>query len=118
MCLVLLTGPFLHVLGLIPRGVCRQTPFPDIPLTPVIYIHLAFRCSRRSFYMGLDTLSANGIMAKIHFLLWDRTLTSPVDPLHNVQKSGIMLFTLIEHRVWCHNGYRADHRSFHCTPQV
>ncbi|KAF8519067.1 hypothetical protein JB92DRAFT_2650702, partial [Gautieria morchelliformis] len=70
MCLVLLTGLFLHVLA------------PDV------------NCC--SWYMGLDALSANGITAKIHFLLRDRTLTSPVNPLHNVWKSRIMLFTLIE----------------------
>lgn len=46
--------------------------------------------------MGLDALSVNGITAKIQFLLRDRTLTSPTDPLHKVRKSRIILFTLIE----------------------
>jgi boron transporter len=41
MCLVLLTGPFLHVLGLIPRGVCID-PFSDVYLTPVIYTSISF----------------------------------------------------------------------------
>lgn len=46
--------------------------------------------------MGLDALSANGITEKILFLLRDRSLTSPTDPLHEIRKSRIVLFTLIE----------------------
>lgn len=50
----------------------------------------------RSWYMGLDALRANGITEKILFLLRDRSLTSPSDPLHKVRKSRIVLFTVIE----------------------
>jgi boron transporter len=51
---------------------------------------------RRSWYMGLDALRANGITEKVLFLLRDRSLTSPDDPLHKVRKSRIVLFTMIE----------------------
>lgn len=49
-----------------------------------------------SWYMGLDALSSNGVTMKIVYLLRDRSLTSPKDPLHKVRKSRIVLFTLIE----------------------
>ncbi|VDC04592.1 unnamed protein product [Peniophora sp. CBMAI 1063] len=68
--LVLLTGPFLHVLGLIPRGVLAGL----------------------FWYMGLDALAANGITKRLFFLLSDRKRTPTDEPLRRVRKSRILLF--------------------------
>ena len=46
--------------------------------------------------MGLDALSGNGITKRLLYLHSDATLTDPKDPLHNVRKSRIVLFTLVE----------------------
>ncbi|GJJ15581.1 hypothetical protein Clacol_009859 [Clathrus columnatus] len=77
LCLVLLTGPLLRVLGLIPRG------------------KLFSWCFSR-WYMGLDALSANGITGRILFLIHDSTLSPQTGPLLHVRKSRIILFTVIE----------------------
>ncbi|EKM75911.1 hypothetical protein AGABI1DRAFT_45748 [Agaricus bisporus var. burnettii JB137-S8] len=74
LCLVLLTGPFLHVLGLIPRGVLAGL----------------------FWFMGLDALQSNGITKKLLYLLQDRRLTPSNDPLHRVRKSRILIFTAVE----------------------
>ncbi|KAF8516837.1 anion exchanging protein [Hysterangium stoloniferum] len=74
LCLVLLTGPFLHVLGLIPRGVLAGL----------------------FWYMGLDALSANGITRRILYLSRDKSLMDQEEPLRCVRKSRIVLFTVIE----------------------
>lgn len=74
LCLVLLTGPFLHVLSLIPRGVLAGL----------------------FWYMGADALASNGITQKILYLLRDRHLTSPNDPLRRVRKSRLLLFIGIQ----------------------
>lgn len=49
-----------------------------------------------SWYMGLDALRVNGITERLHYLHHDKTLTSPADPLHQVRRSRIVLFTLVE----------------------
>lgn len=46
--------------------------------------------------MGSDALFTSGITAKILFLLRDKHLIDPLDPLNKVRKSRIVLFTLIE----------------------
>ncbi|KAG2010109.1 anion exchange family protein [Coprinopsis cinerea AmutBmut pab1-1] len=74
LCLVLLTGPFLHVLNLIPRGVLAGL----------------------FWYMGADALYSNGMTKKIFYLLRDKELTSPRDPLRKVRKSRIWLFVAIQ----------------------
>ncbi|KAK4688637.1 boron transporter, partial [Tremellales sp. Uapishka_1] len=74
LCLVLMTKPFEHVLGLIPKGVLAGL----------------------FWYMGTDALLSSGVTAKMLYLIKDRRLSSPVDPLHRVRKSRIVLFTLIE----------------------
>lgn len=74
LCLVLLTGPFLRALGLIPRGVLAGL----------------------FWYMGLDALSTNGITKKLVYLARDNTLTPSYEPLRRVRKSRIILFTTIE----------------------
>ncbi|PPR00437.1 hypothetical protein CVT24_004498 [Panaeolus cyanescens] len=74
LCLVLLTGPFLHVLNLIPRGVLAGL----------------------FWYMGADALQGNGITRKFLFLIQDKNLTSKHEPLHRVRKSRIILFLVIQ----------------------
>ncbi|KAJ7808864.1 anion exchanging protein [Mycena olivaceomarginata] len=65
LCLVLLTGPFLHVLHLIPRGV---------------------------WFMGADALRGNGITQKLVYFIRDKNLTPLDEPLRKVRKSRIPPF--------------------------
>ncbi|KAG7451433.1 uncharacterized protein BT62DRAFT_1071998 [Guyanagaster necrorhizus] len=74
LCLVMLTGPFLHVLNLIPRGVLAGL----------------------FWFMGADALRGNGITQKIIYFLRDKTLTSQSDPLCKVRKSRILMFIVIQ----------------------
>ncbi|KZT28841.1 hypothetical protein NEOLEDRAFT_1057566 [Neolentinus lepideus HHB14362 ss-1] len=74
LCLVLLSGPFLHVLGLIPRGVLAGL----------------------FWYMGLDALLGNGITQKILYLFRDRALIPKNEPLNRVRKSRIMMFVAVQ----------------------
>lgn len=74
LCLVLLTGPFLHVLNLIPRGVLAGL----------------------FWFMGADALRTNGITQKILYLLRDKKLTPQNDPLRRVRKSMLILFITIQ----------------------
>ncbi|KAG6844518.1 hypothetical protein H0H87_006279 [Tephrocybe sp. NHM501043] len=74
LCLVLLTGPFLHVLNLIPRGVLAGL----------------------FWFMGADALRGNGITQKILYFLRDRKLTSDDEPLRKVRKSRILLFIAVQ----------------------
>lgn len=74
MCLILLTGPFLHLLHLIPRGVLAGL----------------------FWFMGVDALLSNGITLRILYLLRDRHLTPISEPLRKVRKSRIVLFTVIQ----------------------
>ncbi|KAG1763040.1 HCO3 transporter family-domain-containing protein [Suillus occidentalis] len=74
LCLVLLTGPFLHILGLVPRGVLAGL----------------------FWFMGADALKGNGITIKLLYLIRDKTLTSPDDPLRKVRKSRISMFVAIQ----------------------
>ncbi|KAI0311892.1 HCO3 transporter family-domain-containing protein [Amylostereum chailletii] len=72
--LVLLTGPFLHVLHLIPRGVLAGL----------------------FWYMGLDALAANGITKRLLYFLNDRAFTPKDDPLRRVRKSRILMFVAVQ----------------------
>nr|GAT43806.1 predicted protein [Mycena chlorophos] len=74
LCLVLLTGPFLHLLHLIPRGVLAGL----------------------FWFMGADALRGNGITQKLLYFLRDKKLTSPEDPLRAVRKSRILLFVGVQ----------------------
>ncbi|KAF5360654.1 hypothetical protein D9756_004845 [Leucocoprinus leucothites] len=74
LCLVLLTGPFLHVLNLIPRGVLAGL----------------------FWYMGLDALQGNGISRKLFYLIQDKHLTAIDEPLRRVRKPRIVLFLAVE----------------------
>ncbi|KAG6865506.1 hypothetical protein C0991_001936 [Blastosporella zonata] len=74
LCLVLLTGPFLHVLNLIPRGVLAGL----------------------FWFMGADALRGNGITQKILYFLRDRKLTLEDEPLRKVRKSRILLFIAVQ----------------------
>lgn len=92
LCLVLLTGPFLHLLHLIPRGVLAGLLWVDISEAwPNISDTIL-----RSWYMGADALRGNGITKKILYLIQDKSLTSRDEPLHNVRKSRIVLFVGIQ----------------------
>ncbi|KAF9462989.1 HCO3 transporter family-domain-containing protein [Collybia nuda] len=70
LCLVLLTGPFLHLLNLIPRGVLAGL----------------------FWFMGADALRGNGITRKILYFLRDKKLTPRNEPLRKVRRSRILLF--------------------------
>ncbi|KAG6900396.1 hypothetical protein C0993_011384 [Termitomyces sp. T159_Od127] len=74
LCLVLLTGPFLHVLNLIPRGVLAGL----------------------FWYMGADALRGNGITQKVFYFLRDKKLTPEDEPLRKVRKSRILLFLAVQ----------------------
>lgn len=74
LCLILLTGPFLHVLGLVPRGVLAGL----------------------FWFMGANALKDNGITTKLLYFISDKTLTSPDDPLHKVRKSRLLMFVAIQ----------------------
>ncbi|KIM43231.1 hypothetical protein M413DRAFT_444039 [Hebeloma cylindrosporum] len=74
LCLVLLTGPFLHVLHLIPRGVLAGL----------------------FWYMGADALQGNGITKKLMYLVQDKALTPNEQPLNKVRKSRILLFVGVQ----------------------
>ncbi|EIW68131.1 hypothetical protein TREMEDRAFT_69584 [Tremella mesenterica DSM 1558] len=74
LCLILMTTPFEHVLGLIPKGVMAGL----------------------FWYMGTDALLSSGITSKLLFLIRDRRSTSSDDPLHLVRPSRIILFTFVE----------------------
>ncbi|KAI0051460.1 anion exchanging protein [Auriscalpium vulgare] len=74
LCLVLLSGPFLHVLNLVPRGVLAGL----------------------FWYMGLDALAGNGITLKLRYFLDDRKFTRADDPLRRVRKSRILLFVAVQ----------------------
>lgn len=72
--LVLMTGPFQHVLGLIPKGVLAGL----------------------FWYMGSDAIFTSGVTALFLFLIRDRHLTDPQDPLHRVRKSRIWAWLMLE----------------------
>ncbi|KAI0761997.1 anion exchanging protein [Trametes elegans] len=74
LCLVLLTGPFLHVLNLIPRGVLAGL----------------------FWYMGADALQGNGITGKILYFFRDKALTPVDEPLRRVRKSRILMFVTVQ----------------------
>ncbi|KAF9220599.1 hypothetical protein BS17DRAFT_307959 [Gyrodon lividus] len=74
LCLVLLTGPFLRILHLIPRGVLAGL----------------------FWYMGADALQGNGITYKLLFLIRDKTLTPAGESLRKVRRSRLVLFVAIQ----------------------
>lgn len=46
--------------------------------------------------MGADALKGNGITIKLLYLIRDKTLTSPDDPLRKVRKSRLLMFVTIQ----------------------
>ncbi|KAF9026543.1 hypothetical protein BDZ89DRAFT_30936 [Hymenopellis radicata] len=74
LCMVLLTGPFLHVLNLIPRGVLAGL----------------------FWFMGADALQGNGITQKLLYFLRDKKLTPADEPLRKVRKSRILMFIAVQ----------------------
>ncbi|KAI6165089.1 HCO3 transporter family-domain-containing protein [Pisolithus thermaeus] len=74
LCLILLTGPLLHVLGLIPRGVIAGL----------------------FWFMGADALQGNGITRKLLYLIRDKSLTAADEPLRKVRTSRLLLFVGIQ----------------------
>src|SRR5437660_1203357 len=69
-----MTGPFQTVLGRIPKGVLAGL----------------------FWYMGSDALFTSGVTALFLYLIRDRHLTSPTDPLHRVRKSRVFAWLMIE----------------------
>ncbi|CAD6587662.1 MAG: hypothetical protein TREMPRED_004819 [Tremellales sp. Tagirdzhanova-0007] len=74
LCLVLMTKPLEHVLGLIPKGVLAGL----------------------FWYMGTNALMSSGVTEKLLYLIRERRTTSPTHPLDKVRKSRIALFTIVE----------------------
>lgn len=92
LCLVLLTGPFLHVLSLIPRGVlagllCVSQFFCNMTTALISF---------DSWYMGADALLSNGMTHKIQYCLRDKHLTPADEPLRKVRKSRILMFLAVQ----------------------
>jgi hypothetical protein len=46
--------------------------------------------------MGTAALLGSGVTHNMLYLIRDKRLTSPTDPLHRVRKSRIIIFTIIE----------------------
>ncbi|KLT39446.1 hypothetical protein CC85DRAFT_288567 [Cutaneotrichosporon oleaginosum] len=74
LCLVLMTKPFEHVLGLIPKGVLAGL----------------------FWYMGTDALLSSGVTSKMLYLVREKRARAPSDPLERVRTSRIALFVLVE----------------------
>ncbi|EJU03338.1 hypothetical protein DACRYDRAFT_50254 [Dacryopinax primogenitus] len=74
LCLLLLSPPFLHLLGLVPRGVLAGL----------------------FWYMGTDALFTSGLTSKALYLLTDRSFLLPTHPLLPARRSRVLLFLLIE----------------------
>lgn len=74
LCIVLLTGPFLHILNLIPRGVLAGL----------------------FWYMGAAALNGNGITQLIYYFLRDKKLTPADEPLRKVRKSRILMYLAVQ----------------------
>lgn len=49
-----------------------------------------------SWYMGADALQGNGITVKLLYLLREKSLTPPDDPLRKVRKSRLILFVAVQ----------------------
>ncbi|KAG8739676.1 hypothetical protein FRC10_005272 [Ceratobasidium sp. 414] len=74
LCVVLMTGPFQHVLGLVPRGVLAGL----------------------FWFMGTDALRTSGVTEKLLYLIRDPALVPRREPLKRVRKSRVALFVGIE----------------------
>jgi hypothetical protein len=72
--LVLMTGPFEKLLGFIPKGVLAGL----------------------FWYMGSSALFGSGVTALLLFLIKDRRLTSPSDPLRRVRKTRILMWLVFQ----------------------
>jgi hypothetical protein len=69
-----MTGPFEKLLGFIPKGVLAGL----------------------FWYMGSSALFGSGVTALFLFLIKDRRLTSPSDPLRRVRKSRILMWLVFQ----------------------
>ncbi|KAF8713320.1 HCO3- transporter family, partial [Rhizoctonia solani] len=74
LCIVLMTGPFQHVLGLVPRGVLAGL----------------------FWFMGTDALRTSGVTEKLLYLIRDPSLIPRREPLRQVRRSRVALFVAIE----------------------
>ncbi|CAE6437773.1 unnamed protein product [Rhizoctonia solani] len=74
LCLVLMTGPFQHVLGLVPRGVLAGL----------------------FWYMGSDHLRISAVTEKLLYLIRDPVMIPRSEPLRRVRRSRVALFVAIE----------------------
>ncbi|KAJ1303556.1 hypothetical protein OPQ81_011740 [Rhizoctonia solani] len=74
LCIVLMTGPFQHVLGLVPKGVLAGL----------------------FWFMGTDALRTSGVTEKLVYLIRDPTLVPRTHPLRQVRHSRVALFVAIE----------------------
>ncbi|KAG8705487.1 hypothetical protein FRC09_002924 [Ceratobasidium sp. 395] len=74
LCVVLMSGPFQHVLGLVPRGVLAGL----------------------FWFMGTDALRTSGVTEKLLYLIRDPALIPRREPLRRVRRSRVALFVGIE----------------------
>jgi hypothetical protein len=93
LCLVLMTGPFQHVLGLVPRGV----------LAGLLYVYIHPKHSghltcipHKSWYMGSDHLRISAVTEKLLYLIRDPAMVPRSEPLRKVRRSRVALFVAIE----------------------
>ena len=86
-----MTKPFEHVLGLIPKGVLAGLFVR--PSSPDKRIVLN---KQHQWYMGTAALLSSGVTEKMLYLIRERRATSPTNPLNQVRRSRIVLFTVIE----------------------
>ena len=55
---------------------------------------MMLNCSQ--WYMGSDALLSSGVTEKMLYLVREKRATSPSDPLNQVRKTRIIIFTLVE----------------------
>jgi len=90
--LVLMTSPFQHVLGLIPKGVLAGL-FVCPPPPPLL---ITERGADKKWYMGTDALLTSGVTEKMLYLIRDKRSIEPTNPLNKVRTSRILMFLAVE----------------------
>jgi hypothetical protein len=93
--LVLMTSPFQHVLGLIPKGVLAGLFVCPLSSTPSrSYLERGY--ADEKWYMGTDALLTSGVTEKMLYLIRDKRSIEPTNPLNKVRTSRILMFLAVE----------------------
>jgi len=90
--LVLMTSPFQHVLGLIPKGVLAGL----FVCPPHSDFNLEKGSADEKWYMGTDALLTSGVTEKMLYLIRDKRSIEPTNPLNKVRTSRILMFLAVE----------------------